>query len=569
MAAGPAKIGVSFPPLTLAVFLLPIGLGLLGTWLPAFGYFPAIGAHDPGVFVFTELIRHPSLPGALQVTILSGVCATVGSLLLAFLITVRLYGSRVWYWLEKSLSPLLSVPHAAFAIGFGFLIAPSGWLIRMLSPALTGFSSPPDWITVGDPWGVSLCLIMIFKEIPFLLLIILAALNQIDTARTIWVGRSLGYSRIRIWTRLVLPQLYPMLRLPVLAVLAYSLSVVDLALLTGPSVPPSFAVLIDRWFNNPDPSLRLVGGAGASLLFLLTALFIFAFLGAERLFFSSFQRRIIDGRRTGPLEWLWKVSILPCLLVPPVFLLSMTILGIWSCTRIWRFPDFFPETLSLHYWSKSIPLLYEPLVNSVIIAVVSTLIALLLVLGCFENETALSRSRFSEISRKSLWIIYLPLLIPQVSFLFGAQSFFLILQLQGTLAGMVWIHLVFVLPYVFLTLANTYRSYDHRFTDSATLLSGSAWKSFLKVKLVMLIKPILFSTAVGFSVSIAQYLPTLYVGAGRFATVTTETVSLASGSDRRVIAVYALCQLLLPLVVYTAAILIPSVMFRKRTAMQN
>jgi putative thiamine transport system permease protein len=42
---------------------------------------------------------------------------------------------------------------------------------------------------------------------------------------------------------------------------------------------------------------------------------------------------------------------------------------------------------------------------------------------------------------------------------------------------------------------------------------------------------------VGFAVSVAQYLPTLFVGAGRFNTVTTEAVTLAGRrpalADRR------------------------------------
>ena len=31
------------PALTLAIFLAPIAAGLIGTWLPAFGHFPALG----------------------------------------------------------------------------------------------------------------------------------------------------------------------------------------------------------------------------------------------------------------------------------------------------------------------------------------------------------------------------------------------------------------------------------------------------------------------------------------------------------------------------------------------
>jgi putative thiamine transport system permease protein len=211
----------------------------------------------------------------------------------------------------------------------------------------------------------------------------------------------------------------------------------------------------------------------------------------------------------------------------------------------------------------------EPLSVSVAAALASCLISSILVIGCFENERTLAQTRQISISQRSLWIIFMPLLIPQISFLFGIQVLLVILHLDGTWFALIWIHLVFVLPYVFLTLANAYRTYDQRFSHVGITLSSSPRKTFTRVKLPILMKPVLFSLAVGFSVSIAQYLPTLYVGNGRFATITTETVSLAAGSDRRIIAVYALSQFILPLIGYVSAITVPYVMHRNRQLMRN
>jgi putative thiamine transport system permease protein len=59
--------------------------------------------------------------------------------------------------------------------------------------------------------------------------------------------------------------------------------------------------------------------------------------------------------------------------------------------------------------------------------------------------------------------------------------------------------------------------------------------------------------AVGFAVSVAQYLPTLYVGAGRFATVTTEAIALAAGGQRSLAAAFAWLQWLLPVLVFALA----------------
>ena len=61
------------------------------------------------------------------------------------------------------------------------------------------------------------------------------------------------------------------------------------------------------------------------------------------------------------------------------------------------------------------------------------------------------------------------------------------------------------------------------------------------------------SFAVGFAVSVAQYLPTLYVGAGRFATVSTEAVNLAAGAQRSLTSAYAWLQWALPVLVFLVA----------------
>jgi putative thiamine transport system permease protein len=66
---------------------------------------------------------------------------------------------------------------------------------------------------------------------------------------------------------------------------------------------------------------------------------------------------------------------------------------------------------------------------------------------------------------------------------------------------------------------------------------------------------------VGFSVSAAQYLPTLFVGAGRQPTLTTETLALALGGDRRLAAVAALLLTAMPLLALAAAMAVRSPRF--------
>lgn len=558
-----------FPAVTLSVFCLPIVLGLVGTWLPAFGYFPAIGAREFSLDAFSALFQHPAYNSSFRTTLISGLGATFIALVSSIWIIIGTYGSALWRIIVRLLSPLLAVPHAAFAIGFSFLIAPSGWLVRLVSPELTGFTAPPDWLTVKDPYGLSLALALALKEIPFLLLMGVGALNQFDIKRTSWIGRSLGYSRVRIWTRLVLPQLYPQLRLPVLAVLAYSLSVVDVAIILGPSVPPTLSVLVDRWFNDPDIGNRMLGAAGATWLFALVAFVIMLSLLVEQCITVFSAGRLVDGRRTSIFNGVrWLGSGVAFLLLV-VSIMCLLILMFWSFTRIWRFPDAFPAMYTSRYWLKGIALAAEPLVTTLVVGTLASVIAIILVIGCLEYEVRLPQQGKKPHSQWSLWLIYLPLLVPQIAFLFGIQTAAVAAEIEGTWLSLTGVHLIFVLPYIFLTLSSVYRGYDGRYTQVAMSLSGSAMKSLFLIKLPMLMRPVAFALATGFAVSVAQYLPTLYLGAGRFSTITTETVSLASGSDRRVLAVYALCQFLLPMIIYCVAIFLPAWMFRHRKAMQN
>ena len=56
----------------------------------------------------------------------------------------------------------------------------------------------------------------------------------------------------------------------------------------------------------------------------------------------------------------------------------------------------------------------------------------------------------------------------------------------------------------------------------------------------------------------------LLIGAGRWPTVTTETVALASGGDRKLIGATALLQALLPFLGFAVAALVPAILFRNR-----
>jgi len=210
-------------------------------------------------------------------------------------------------------------------------------------------------------------------------------------------------------------------------------------------------------------------------------------------------------------------------------------------------------------------LVARPAWTTLAIGLATTLVALLLVAGCLENE---SRQRHRP-GRGALTLIYLPLLAPQIGFLFGVQLLLVRIGLDGTLVAVAWAHLLFVLPYVFLTLADPYRSLDPRYARSALALGKAPWIVWLRIKLIMLLRPILIAMAVGFAVSVAQFLPTLFAGGGRFTTLTTETLSLAGGGDRRIVGLFGFTLAALPFIGFALALGATAWRFRDRRAMRG
>lgn len=541
------------PALTLALLLGPVAAGLLGTLLPALGGWP-LGetAASWSLHPWRTLLAEPGLGRSLALTLWTGFAPTV----LALLLTVALLAA-CWdtLWLERirrSLAPLLAIPPAALALGLAFLIAPSGWLVRWLSPWATGWSQPPNWAAFGpqDPSGLSLILTLWLRETPYLLFMGLAGLNQLPVAAWSLMARSLGYGPGAVFLKIIWPSLYPLLRLPIFAALVFSFTVVDAALVIGPSTPPTLAVQALRWFHHPDLNWRWPAAAAVVLLTLLSVLALGVWEGAARVLGRLSRSWLTHGGRGGVGDGARRVALGVGGAALTLTGLSVMGLLLWSLARAWPFPLAWPEQWTLAAWRDQGSHLLSLAWNTALIGATATGLALALTMACLEQEVRY-RPTFAG---RGLWLLYLPLLVPQVSFLFGIQVVLVWSGWDGGWLALVWMHWLFVLPYVFLSLADPWRAFDVRYEQTALALGVSRAHAFWRIKLPMLRGPLIVATAVGFAVSVAQYLPTVFAGAGRYATLTTEAVTLASGGNRRIIGVFAIAQTALPLLGFAVAL---------------
>ena len=552
----------------LSLMLGPILAGLAGSLAPAFGWLPALGGDNLTLEPMRQLLATPGMGRSVALSLASGLLTTILALAATVGLLAAWSDTRFFGWMQSLISPLLSIPHAATAFGFAFLLAPSGWLVRAVSPELTGWTRPPDWLFPNDAFGLAMIAGLAIKELPFLLLVSLAALPQTDPRRHADVGRTLGYGRMAAWIYGVWPRLYTRIRLPIFAVIAYASSVVDVALILGPTNPPTLAVQLMRWMSDPDLDMRFLASAGAILQLVVTLSALLLWWFGERLVSRLFDCAFSTGRRWQGDGVLRFIVAAINIIAAAAMIFGLAGLVLWSFAGFWRFPDALPVDVGLDTWRKQGPMLVTPLLHSILIGGVATLIALFVTIACLETETRDGVRSSRTGNRSWLGLVYLPLIVPQVAFLFGLQLLFLVTSVHHSSGAVILGHLVFVMPYVLLSLGDPWRTLDPRYAQVAASLGRSQWTAFWHLRLPLLIRPILTAAAVGFAVSIGQYLPTLIIGGGRWETITTEAIALSAGGNRRLIGVYALMQMLLPFLGFLVATLVPAMLYRQRRDMQ-
>ncbi|OUD09744.1 hypothetical protein BVC71_07895 [Marivivens niveibacter] len=534
----------------------PVIAGLIGVALPAIGYFPAIGRVDWGLEAFRDVIAWQGFGPAARLSVFTGLAATALSIIVSFFLLAALTGNGQKR-LRLYLGPMLALPHAAVGFAIVFLIDPTGIVSRLIAQ-LVGWSRPPDVAIIGDPWGLSLILGLVVKEIPFLLFMALAALPPLAAFQRIKACKALGYGQMAAWIYAVAIPLYRAIRMPVFLVLAYSMTVVDMAIILGPTTPPTLSVQIVKWMASPDLNVRMVAAAGAIVQLLLVLAVFAIWLLIETVAKQLILRSAKMGYR---IPRLGAASLRVGRFVryfPVLFVCFLGILLLWSFAGFWSFPNLMPDGLTTRVWDQEAGGLTSALSNAAVIGICVAGVSTLCAIAVLESG-----------KRVAPYLLFVPLIVPQVAFLLGLQVFMIHIGVRSGMAAVMFVHFVFVMPYVLLTLQGAYDGYDRRYDRVAAALGRSYWVILWRVRLPILIAPIISAFAVGFAVSVAQYLPTLLIGGGRVATITTDAVALASGGDRRVIASYALLQAIAAVGPLLIAAVLPYALWRNRKGLRH
>lgn len=492
-----------------------------------------------------ELIHSAQFLPALKATLTSTVLSMFVALCLSAMMISSLLFTTRWQQLTRRIPYLLAFPHLVFAVGLFVLIGPKGWFERLLLPlGMEHLINNTFWLQ--DRYGVSLGVTLGIKEAWFLCWILWAHLHRFDMQQFYLIGQTLGYGRLQIMVNLIWPQLLPVLKWPLVAITAYSLSSIEMALVLGPTNPPTLAILGWQMLLDADLMTRQKG--------LIVSLLLVVLLGVFSCLIQRLCRRPLSSHFSGKR---WKIRSIPGVHVfNSLFLLHVLLVALillWSFAASWFYPDLLPNSVTSRAWES---LSWKPFENSLVIGLSSSLLIYAIVVLLLE---VFPSTHFN-------WLI-IPILIPALPLVVAQHQLLTVFDIGPSGFSVFWAHLIFVFPYVFLLMVQAYRQLDEQHLLVGRTLGLSQWSVLFKIKLPLLVKPSMAAVALGFTVSLAQYLPTQFIGGGRIETLTTETLTRYAGGDKRVLGAHASLLMLQALFIYLLAVQCPKWIYAHRKGM--
>ncbi len=212
-------------------------------------------------------------------------------------------------------------------------------------------------------------------------------------------------------------------------------------------------------------------------------------------------------------------------------------LVIWSFAKQWYWPNLFPQQLSWFYWAKiGDTLIIQALINSLIIATLTTVFAMLLTIP-FAYQ--LVRKQFP--AKVLLMLVFLlPQAFPQLPIFVNTMVLFYKWNLVGTIAGVVLVHLAGGLIYALWIMVSVFESIPLDMELAAYNLGASSLKTFFTVSLPLALPGIIASAILVFLYSLDEFPGSLLIGAPYTQTLSVFMYKTAMGYEMQVASVASL-----------------------------
>jgi putative spermidine/putrescine transport system permease protein len=271
--------GLLLPAVSLVALLL--GGGLVLALLQSVGLFGILSDSTISVAAYRQALTSAAFWRSLWLSFCIAVVTTGLSTLCSIGLALLLRSAGRWASFAYQLT--LPIPHLVGIAGMLLLISPSGLISRLLY-ALGLISSDQAFpLLVNDSANLGVIILFLWKEIPFITLILLAVLRGIRPEYEIQ-ARALGASPWQGFWHITLPLMKPGIISASLIVFGFIFSSFEVPFLLGSTYPPTLPVLVYRAFTDTDLTQRTTAIALGLLLSLISVLLsaLYLKLGSDR-----------------------------------------------------------------------------------------------------------------------------------------------------------------------------------------------------------------------------------------------------------------------------------------------
>lgn len=275
------KIALMLAPALIVIGGLFLG-GLAVGLTRSLNYMPVIGLTEPNLDAWRSALATPDVLRSFLLSLHIAGTSTALSLMLAMgaaLLLRRTFPGRrlIRYLFQLN----LTVPHLVGAIGILYLFSQSGAFAR-LGFQLGMIARPSDFpALVHDPFAVGIILQYVWKEVPFIGLILLAQMQTIGEDYEA-VARSLGATRWQAFRHVLVPLVLPAALGASILAFAYAFGAYEIPALLGQSHPQALPVLAWRSFTDADLAARPQAMAMAMAIAAVSGVLILAYARALR-----------------------------------------------------------------------------------------------------------------------------------------------------------------------------------------------------------------------------------------------------------------------------------------------
>lgn len=271
-------------PLLLAPALLVLGGlfagGLYAALVQSLGYFPAIGMTGISLDAYRDVLGSREFLDSLLLTFYVAGTSTVLATVLAVLAALALRQSPGRISGVVFQVPI-TVPHLVAAVGMALVVSQTGLGAR-LAAALGLIGEPAEFpALLYDRYSVGIILTYVWKEVPFIALVVLAGLRGV-AGELEEVARTLGANAWQRFWYVVFPVIAPGIVAASLIVFAFTFGAFEVPFLLGRSYPTILPVMAYDEYRSVNLADRPVAMAINVLIALVTGLFAALYLRLSR-----------------------------------------------------------------------------------------------------------------------------------------------------------------------------------------------------------------------------------------------------------------------------------------------